>query len=153
VRNERNRYSPARVSRFDGNWSRSGDQCQSSSQCCPNMPIRKISRSPHEPARAVACVIAQIGQYKQSRKDRKKVEVLFTHLKRLIIVQRETAPLWIRAIMRPCHTTFFGSRQAIYRLELWCSGTVVKLRQLEKSSARDSNTSGIRTVLAKVTGA
>lgn len=54
--------------------------CPLKLQCCPNMPNRKIDRSPNEAARAIANTAA----YKQSRKDRKKVEILFAHLKRIM---------------------------------------------------------------------
>lgn len=62
--------------------------CPLKSQCCPNMAIRKIDRSPHESARDVARAIAKTDEYKQSRKDRKKVEVLFAHLKRILKLDR-----------------------------------------------------------------
>ena len=62
--------------------------CSLKSQCCPNMAIRKIDRSPYEPARDVARAIAKTDEYKQSRKDRKKVEVLFAHLKRILKLDR-----------------------------------------------------------------
>lgn len=62
--------------------------CSLKSQCCPNMAIRKIDRSPHEPARDVARAIAKTDEYKQSRKDRKKVEILFAHLKRILKLDR-----------------------------------------------------------------
>lgn len=58
--------------------------CLLKPQCCPNMVARKIDRSPHEPARDVARAIAQTSAYQQSRKDRKKVEMLFAHLKRIL---------------------------------------------------------------------
>jgi len=58
--------------------------CSLKPQCCPNMSIRKIDRSPHEPARDVARAIAKTSEYRQSRKDRKKVEMLFAHLKRIL---------------------------------------------------------------------
>jgi hypothetical protein len=48
------------------------------------MPFRKITRSIHESAREVARRIATTDAYKQSRKDRKKVEILFAHLKRIL---------------------------------------------------------------------
>jgi hypothetical protein len=41
-------------------------------------------RSPHEPARDVARAIAKTDEYKQSRKDRKKLEMLFAHLTRIL---------------------------------------------------------------------
>ena len=53
-------------------------------QCCPNTSIRKIARSIHEDARDVARAIATTDAYAQSRKDRKKVEMLFAHLKRIL---------------------------------------------------------------------
>lgn len=48
------------------------------------MPNRKIDRSPHEAARDVARALATTAPYKQSRKDRKKVEILFADLKRVL---------------------------------------------------------------------
>lgn len=58
--------------------------CQLKLKCCPNMDIRKIDRSPHEPARDVARAIGKTDAYRQSRKERKKVEMLFAHLKRIL---------------------------------------------------------------------
>lgn len=48
------------------------------------MPNHKIDRSPHEEARDVARAIAKTAAYKQSRQERKKVEILFAHLKRVL---------------------------------------------------------------------
>ena len=62
--------------------------CTMKSRCCPNTPIRKIARSVHESARDVARAIAKTDEYKQSRKDRKKVEMLFAHLKRILKLDR-----------------------------------------------------------------
>lgn len=62
--------------------------CPMKNRCCPNTPIRKISRSVFEPARDVARAIAKTAVYKQSRKDRKKVEMLFAHLKRIMKLDR-----------------------------------------------------------------
>ena len=50
--------------------------------------MRKIARSVHESAREVARDIAKTNGYKQSRKDRKKVEMLFAHLKRILKLDR-----------------------------------------------------------------
>jgi len=58
------------------------------SRCCPNTPNRKIARSIHESARDVARDVAKTDAYKQSRRDRKKVEVLFAHLKRILKLDR-----------------------------------------------------------------
>lgn len=58
--------------------------CPLKSQCCPNMPSRKIHRSIHEDARNVARQIATTPAYEQSCRERKKVEMLFAHLKRIL---------------------------------------------------------------------
>lgn len=62
--------------------------CPLISKCCPNTPQRKIARSIHEPARDVARAIAVTDAYKQSRKYRKKIEILFAHLKRILKLER-----------------------------------------------------------------
>jgi transposase len=62
--------------------------CSLKDQCCPNTPIRKIARSVHETARDKARAIAKTPAYRQSRKDRKKVEILFAHLKRVMKLDR-----------------------------------------------------------------
>jgi transposase len=62
--------------------------CPIKARCCPNTPTRKIRRSIHEAARDVARAISKTSRYKQSRNDRKKVEVLFAHLKRILKLDR-----------------------------------------------------------------
>ena len=62
--------------------------CPMKARCCPNTPTRKIARSIHESAREIAREIAKTSGYKQSRKDRKKVEMLFAHLKRILRMDR-----------------------------------------------------------------
>jgi transposase len=62
--------------------------CPLKPRCCPNTPMRKIARSLYEHSRAVARRIADTAAYRQSRKDRKKVEVLFAHLKRILKLDR-----------------------------------------------------------------
>lgn len=62
--------------------------CPQKTQCCPNTPMRKIARSIHEDARNVARDIAKTPQYQQSRCERKKVEMLFAHLKRILRLDR-----------------------------------------------------------------
>lgn len=62
--------------------------CSLKEQCCPNTPMRKITRSIHEHAREVARKIATTPQYLQSRCERKKVEMLFAHLKRILRLDR-----------------------------------------------------------------
>lgn len=56
--------------------------------CCPNTSHRKITRSVHERLRDEARELAGTPQYKQSRRDRKKVEMLFAHLKRILKLDR-----------------------------------------------------------------
>src|SRR5215831_454870 len=62
--------------------------CPMKPRCCANTPRRKIARSIHESAREVARDIAKTKAYQQSRKDRKKVEILFAHLKRILKLGR-----------------------------------------------------------------
>ncbi len=62
--------------------------CPMKAHCCPNIPMRKIARSVPESARDVARDLAKTDAYKQSRKDRKKVEMLFAHLKRILRLDR-----------------------------------------------------------------
>jgi transposase len=63
-------------------------KCHLKARCCPNTPTRKIARSIHEAARDVARGIAKTAAFRQSCKDRKKVEMLFAHLKRILKVDR-----------------------------------------------------------------
>jgi transposase len=62
--------------------------CELKPRCCPHTPSRKISRSVHETARDVARDLAKTERYRQSRKRRKKVEILFAHLKRVLKLDR-----------------------------------------------------------------
>jgi transposase len=62
--------------------------CPLKSHCCPNTPMRKIARSVYEKSRDVARKLADTAAYRQSRRDRKKVEVLFAHLKRILKLDR-----------------------------------------------------------------
>jgi len=58
--------------------------CASKMKCCPNGDTRKITREEHEDARQVARDIAKTKQYVISMRLRKKVEMLFAHLKRIL---------------------------------------------------------------------
>jgi transposase len=60
------------------------DACTLKPKCCPNSPARKIARSIHEAARDRARAIAKTEAYAVSRRERKKVEMLFAHLKRIL---------------------------------------------------------------------
>jgi transposase len=62
--------------------------CPMKTRCCPNTPVRKIKRSIHETARDVARKIATTPEYQRSRCERKKVEMLFAHLKSILKLDR-----------------------------------------------------------------
>jgi len=62
--------------------------CALKSRCCPNSPARKVPRSIHEGARDMARVIARSWEGQVSRRLRKKVEMLFAHLKRILKLDR-----------------------------------------------------------------
>ena len=62
--------------------------CRMKARCCPSTPNRKIARSIYESARQVARDVAKTRPYRQSRKDRKKIEILFAHLKRILNLSR-----------------------------------------------------------------
>ena len=56
--------------------------CLLKAQCCPKTSVRKIPRSIYEESRDVARALAKTEAFKQSSRDRKRVEMLFAHLKR-----------------------------------------------------------------------
>ena len=62
--------------------------CALKPRCCPNTPVRKVPRSIHEGAREMARVIAKSWEGRVSRRLRKKVEMLFAHLKRILKLDR-----------------------------------------------------------------
>src|SRR5246500_700750 len=62
--------------------------CPPNPQCCPKAPVRRIPRSLYEPARDVARAAAKTQAFEQSRRDRKRVEMLFAHLKRILRLGR-----------------------------------------------------------------
>ena len=64
------------------------DPCQMKQRCCPNSPGRKILRSIYEGARDMARDIAATDAHVASRRQRKKVEMLFAHLKRILRLDR-----------------------------------------------------------------
>jgi hypothetical protein len=64
------------------------ETCSLKLRCCPNAPARKVPRSVHEGARDVARDIAKTDAYVTSRRERKKVEMLFAHLKRILQLDR-----------------------------------------------------------------
>jgi hypothetical protein len=64
------------------------DACGLKQRCTPNMPARKILRSIHEGARDLARDLALTDAYLTSRRQRKKVQMLFAHLKRILKLDR-----------------------------------------------------------------
>jgi hypothetical protein len=70
-------FAPARLRRL-----------RAQAKVLPNAPARKIARSIHEAARDKARAIAKTEAYAVSRRERKKVEMLFAHLKRILRLDR-----------------------------------------------------------------
>lgn len=64
------------------------DGCALKQTCCPNTPSRKVPRDIDEDARDVARALAGSEAFEQSRCERKKVEMLFAHLKRILRLGR-----------------------------------------------------------------
>ncbi|TCM78522.1 DDE family transposase [Rhizobium sp. BK068] len=62
--------------------------CELKAGCCPKEPARKVPRSIHEGARDMARDIAKTEAYAMSRRQRKKIEMLFAHLKRILKLDR-----------------------------------------------------------------
>src|SRR5438105_1921118 len=62
--------------------------CRLKPKCCPNMPARRIVRDVNEDARDVARALAKTEAFEQSCRDRKRVEMLFAHLKRILRLGR-----------------------------------------------------------------
>ena len=62
--------------------------CGLKSRCCPNMPARRIVRDVNEHARDVARSLASTEAFDQSRRHRKRIEMLFAHLKRILRLGR-----------------------------------------------------------------
>ncbi len=64
------------------------DACALKPKCCPTAPSRRIPRDIDEDARDVARALYDTPAFNQSRCDRKKVEMLFAHLKRILKLGR-----------------------------------------------------------------
>ena len=56
--------------------------------CCPKTPYRKIQRHTYEGARDLARELSLTDAYVDSQCRRKKVEMLFAHLKRIMKLDR-----------------------------------------------------------------
>jgi transposase len=64
------------------------DGCKLRAQCCPKVPFRKIPRDQHEAARDIARSFVGTKAFEQSRRERKKIEMRFAHLKRILRLGR-----------------------------------------------------------------
>jgi hypothetical protein len=64
------------------------DVCKLKPRCCPKMPSRKVPQSIYERARDVARSVAKTEAYVTSRRERKKIDMLFAHLKRILRLDR-----------------------------------------------------------------
>ena len=64
------------------------DRCALKSRCCPTQPSRRLPRSIYEGARDMARQIARSWEGRTSRRLRKKIEMLFAHLKRILKLDR-----------------------------------------------------------------
>jgi transposase len=64
------------------------DVCALKPRCCPKAPARKVPRSIYEGARDMARSIAKTEEGLTSRRQRKKIEMLFAHLKRILRLDR-----------------------------------------------------------------
>jgi len=62
--------------------------CPMKPRCCPGTDARRITRHVHEFARQIARELAKTRAYELSRRVRKKVEMLFAHLKRILRLNR-----------------------------------------------------------------
>lgn len=62
--------------------------CALKPRCCPKEPQRRVPRSIHEGARDLARDLTKTDAWLVSRRERKKVEMLFAHLKRILKLDR-----------------------------------------------------------------
>jgi transposase len=64
------------------------EACPMKDRCCPNSIRWKVTRSIHKPARNVARALAETEAFEETRRHRKKVEMAFAHLKRILRMGR-----------------------------------------------------------------
>jgi transposase len=64
------------------------DGCELKALCCPKVPFRRIPRDIHEHARDVARSFLDTEAFEQSCRERKKIEMRFAHLKRILRLGR-----------------------------------------------------------------
>jgi Transposase DDE domain len=82
--------------------------CELKSRCCPNMLSRNVQRSVHEEARDHARQLAGTPQFERSRNERKKVEILFAHLKTTMRFERMRAQAGAAAASRAMRLRFWA---------------------------------------------
>ena len=63
-------------------------KCQLKPRCCPKTPQRRVPRSLYERARDVARSWVGTEAFEQSRRERKRIEMRFAHLKRILRLGR-----------------------------------------------------------------
>ena len=64
------------------------DVCKLKAKCCPNAVARKIPRHLDEDCRDIARALAGTPEFEEASRRRKKVEMLFAHLKRILRLGR-----------------------------------------------------------------
>ena len=64
------------------------DVCALKARCCPNAVARKIPRDLNEDSRDIARALASTPEYETACRRRKKIEMLFAHLKRILRLAR-----------------------------------------------------------------
>jgi hypothetical protein len=62
--------------------------CPLKPRCCPKEPARKAPRNIHEKSRDVARAAVGTSIYERSCRERKKIEMLFAHLKNIVGLRR-----------------------------------------------------------------
>ena len=99
--------------------------CEYKPRCCPKVPRRKIPRSIYVSSREVARAVSQTPEYKKTRRQRKKVEMLFAHLKR---------------ISKPDRLRLRGMSGA--HVEFLLAATTQNLRRMAKCSVKHHQATG-----------
>ena len=98
--------------------------CPLKAHCCPKPPFRRVPRSIYEEARDVARTLAKTEAFERSRHDRKRIEMLFAHLKRILL----------KRILRLGHLRLRGPCGAQFEFTL--AAIAQNLRRLAKLVAR-----------------
>jgi Transposase DDE domain len=102
------------------------DVCALKMQCCPKDTQRQLLRNLYEEARDVARAITRSEAFEQSCRERKRIEMLFAHLKRILRLGR----LRLR-----------GPRGAQFEFTL--AAIAQNLRRLAKLTARPPPTANV----------